>query len=202
LLQGVWPSRDELQRTLDWVAPQKPVKKTSQKPADAEYVTSSISEHESNSKFDLPIRKEKPKTRGSADGPATAPAEPAFPHEASTPPAPRFTIGKRAYHTFSTLFFKPCTDSQPGEVPWTDFVSAMSAINFMPEKLFGSVWRFAPKSGSLFGTEMPFASMSRILYPSYHFGRRDCMGGGWRGIMGLMEIALFLTRYVQMYELI
>jgi hypothetical protein len=118
-------------------------------------VTPTDPEHESNSKFDLLIRKEKPKTRGLTDGPAIAPAEPAFPHEASTPPAPRFTLGKRAYHTFSTLFFKPSTDSQPGEVPWTDFVSAMSAINFMPEKLFGSVWRVTPKSGNVFGTEMP-----------------------------------------------
>jgi hypothetical protein len=28
------------------------------------------------------------------------------------------------------------------------------------------------------------------------------MEGGWRGVMVLMEIALFLARYVQMYELI
>jgi hypothetical protein len=47
------------------------------------------------------------------------------------------------------------TPSQPGEVPWTEFVSAMSTISFLPEKLYGSVWRFTPKDGSTFGTETP-----------------------------------------------
>jgi hypothetical protein len=155
LLQSVWPPRDELQRTSDWVAPEKPAKNTSQKPDTAEYVTPLIPEKESDSKTDLPSRKEKPKTRGPAEDQLAEHAEPAFQHDTTTPAAPRLTLSKKPYHTFSTLFFKPSADSQPGEVPWTDFVSAMSAISFMPEKLYGSVWRFTPKDGSVFDTEMP-----------------------------------------------
>jgi hypothetical protein len=128
LLQSAWSSRGELQRTPDWIAPVRPAKKTTQKPADAEYITSFIPEQQSSSKLELPIRKEKRKSRRPADDPSTAPVEPAEPaiqHKTSTPPAPR---SKKAQHTFSTMFFKPSTDSQPGEVPWTDSVSAMSAI--------------------------------------------------------------------------
>jgi hypothetical protein len=69
--------------------------------------------------------------------------------------SPRFILTKKLYHTFSTLFHQPSTTSQPGEVPWTDFISAMSTIIFLPEKLYGSVWRFTPKDGSTFGTETP-----------------------------------------------
>jgi hypothetical protein len=31
----------------------------------------------------------------------------------------------------------------------------IDTFSFLPEKLYGSVWRFTPKEGSVFGTEMP-----------------------------------------------
>jgi hypothetical protein len=31
----------------------------------------------------------------------------------------------------------------------------MNTISFLPEKLYGSVWRFTPKDGSTFGTKTP-----------------------------------------------
>jgi len=38
---------------------------------------------------------------------------------------------------------------QPGELAWTDFLQAMVAAGFAPEKLYGSVWLFRPVSASL-----------------------------------------------------
>lgn len=31
---------------------------------------------------------------------------------------PSFTVDKRAYKVFSTLFYKPSKTAQPGEIPW------------------------------------------------------------------------------------
>ncbi|KAF1940134.1 hypothetical protein EJ02DRAFT_424234 [Clathrospora elynae] len=155
LLQSAMPSRGELQRTKDWVEPRTLLRKTGQPAMPSEYVTPSDSGRVSGSTFDLPIRKDKAKTRGLAEEPSTAPTELAFRHEATLQPEIRLKLGKKAYHTLSTLFHKPSTTSQPGEVPWTDFLSAMGAIGFQPEKLYGSVWRFTPKHGTVFGTETP-----------------------------------------------
>ncbi|RAL09768.1 uncharacterized protein BO97DRAFT_472253 [Aspergillus homomorphus CBS 101889] len=57
---------------------------------------------------------------------------------------PTFTVDKRAYKVFNTLFYIPSRKSQPGEIPWTDFLHAMSATGFEVEKLFGSIWQFTP----------------------------------------------------------
>ena len=56
----------------------------------------------------------------------------------------RIVVGKRAFKVFSTLFHSPSQSDQPGEIPWLDFVQAMSSTGFVPEKLGGSVWQFTP----------------------------------------------------------
>ena len=100
-----------------------------------------------------PVRA-KVKTRG-------APATPDDPsgHEANTSnpvsPAPlhRQTIAvkKSVYKVFSTLFYQVAVDEHRnlGEIPWTDFVRAMTAIGFAVDKLYGSVWQFTPSGGRI-----------------------------------------------------
>lgn len=57
---------------------------------------------------------------------------------------PTFAVGKRAFKVFSALFYSPNTQDPPGEIPWIDFLSAMSSVNFAVQKLYGSVWQFTP----------------------------------------------------------
>lgn len=56
----------------------------------------------------------------------------------------RIIVGPRAFKVFRTLFFDPDVTSTPGEVPWNDFVGALTSIGFKAEKLYGSVWQFEP----------------------------------------------------------
>jgi len=63
-------------------------------------------------------------------------------------------LGKRQ-HTFSTIFFQPSASSHPGEVPWTEFLSAMNTIGFSPEKVYGSVWCFTPREGGVIKPKQP-----------------------------------------------
>ncbi|CAI6334406.1 unnamed protein product [Periconia digitata] len=62
----------------------------------------------------------------------------------SSLPAGLFTLNRKAYKPFSTLFFQPSATDEPGEVPWADFVYSLNAIGLIPEKLFGSSWQFTP----------------------------------------------------------
>ncbi|KAK2760336.1 hypothetical protein FQN54_002404 [Arachnomyces sp. PD_36] len=55
-------------------------------------------------------------------------------------------VGKRALKVLSTLFHVPNQSEQPGEVLWGDFLHAMAAVGFQPQKLYGSVWQFTPTS--------------------------------------------------------
>ncbi|KAG0043471.1 hypothetical protein BGZ83_011355, partial [Gryganskiella cystojenkinii] len=54
----------------------------------------------------------------------------------------------RALKVFSTLFYQPSSSAQPGEIPWNDFLHAMTSVGFAVEKLYGSVWHFSPSLSS------------------------------------------------------
>lgn len=57
---------------------------------------------------------------------------------------PTFSLDARALKVFKTILFNPSASSTPGEVPWLDFVYAITATGFEAEKLYGSVWQFKP----------------------------------------------------------
>ncbi|KAI4615211.1 hypothetical protein J4E83_006937 [Alternaria metachromatica] len=159
-LESLAPSRGQIQRTPDWIEPAKPSNKAKKDAALQEYITPLIPEQQPDP-VDLPIRSEKRKTRGIANDPSTEPVEvaadlqPVASEETNTPPTPRFTVGKKTQHTFSTIFFQPSASSHPGEVPWTEFLSAMNTIGFSPEKVYGSVWRFTPREGGVITVKQP-----------------------------------------------
>ncbi|POS76705.1 hypothetical protein DHEL01_v204907 [Diaporthe helianthi] len=95
-----------------------------------------------------PVEKAKVKTRGTAvprnltmDEFQTA--EPEGPSPVQT-----IQVDRRAIKVFSALFHIPSSTSQPGEVPWNDFLHAMRSAGFWMEKLYGSVWQFSPRRGN------------------------------------------------------
>jgi len=153
-LEFLAPSRGQIQRTPDWIEPANPSNKAKKDAALQECITPLIPERQPDT-VDLPIRSEKRKTRGIANDPSTEPVEvaadlrPVASEGTNTPLTPRFTVGKKTQHTFSTIFFQPSASSHPGEVPWTEFLSAMNTIGFSPEKVYGSAWRFTPREGEV-----------------------------------------------------
>lgn len=86
----------------------------------------------------------KAKTRGLATSQdcMTEPEE--LPPSALLDDQPTFPVDARALKVFRTLFYTPSASATPGEVPWTDFLHAMSSVGFLIEKLYGSVWQFQP----------------------------------------------------------
>jgi hypothetical protein len=57
---------------------------------------------------------------------------------------PIITVSKRAHKVFSSIFYNPMHESPPGEIPWVDFLHALSSAGFAVEKLYGSAWIFTP----------------------------------------------------------
>ncbi|KAI9879339.1 MAG: hypothetical protein M1830_008799 [Pleopsidium flavum] len=99
---------------------------------------------------------------------------------------PTFAVSKRAFKVFSILFHNPAQSDTPGQVAWSDFLHAMAATGFAPEKLYGSVWQFTPTKLDVERSiqfhephprrEIPFRTARR-------HGRRLNRAYGWSGNM-------------------
>lgn len=99
---------------------------------------------------------------------------------------PTFALDKRSFKVFSILFYRPSTNSQPGEIPWNDFLHAMGATGFGMQKLYGSIWHFTPSNLDVERSiqfhephpisKIPFRTARRI-------GRRLFRTYGWHGGM-------------------
>lgn len=87
--------------------------------------------------------KVKPKTRGETTT-AEANITPALPPHQQSDNQPTNPLSSRAHKVMKTLFHIPSPSALPGEIAWTDFLFAMTACGFAPEKLYGSVWQFTP----------------------------------------------------------
>ncbi|PCH02639.1 Hypothetical protein PENO1_036920 [Penicillium occitanis (nom. inval.)] len=99
---------------------------------------------------------------------------------------PLFKVDKRAFKVFSTLFFQPSQSSQPGEIPWNDFLHAMASTAFAVEKLYGSVWQFSPRNSDVersiqFHEPHPIAKIPFRM--ARRIGRRLNRAYGWNGDM-------------------
>ncbi|KAF5871548.1 uncharacterized protein Bfra_008067 [Botrytis fragariae] len=90
-------------------------------------------------KFIAPQPKSKPKTRGSAiTTKSPTPLAAAAPAATPTPTPdsqPTFKPKARAIKVFRVLF---------REIPWANFLYAMTSTSFAAEKQYGSVWQFTP----------------------------------------------------------
>lgn len=149
----------EIHRTPEWTPPQPKVRQSPpNQEKEIEAPSDSFSrlhiEPDKPGKFKGPegCRASKIKTRGPShppDGPSDATTTPAppVPDDPTTAPFPVFTLPRRAYKVFASLFPSPSNPSQGGEINWTDFLHAMTSIGFAAEKLYGSVWQFTLPDG-------------------------------------------------------
>ena len=182
LLTGILPQR-ELRRTPDW-------EETDRKAETEDNATQNLSSRvalmelearsEKTISSEAPVqRPQKVKTRGTASE-SVAIHDPAAGPLVSQPP--KFRVSKRGLKVFSTLFHTPSVEDQPGEVPWSEFLSAMASVGFSIKALDGSAWVFEPQS-DLFrrsiifhephpGSKIPFQTARR-------YGRRLERAYGW-----------------------
>ncbi|KAG0348767.1 hypothetical protein BG004_004234 [Podila humilis] len=119
---GIWTtllsSKRTLQRTPEWVEPERKLLTKEKNAMVTEDLLQNLqmSSESTVEKDTKTMVKDRVKTRGTVNAPAV----------------------------FSTLFYQPSPSAQPGEIPWNDFLHAMTSTGFGAEKLYGSVWHFTP----------------------------------------------------------
>ena len=98
-----------------------------------------------------PPKKERVKTRGDPSDNTSDPQKLSEPRDKLDDQAetyhdarPTFLLPRRALRVFNCIFYHPSQHNQPGEIMWRDFLYAMVALGFSPNKLYGSVWTFEP----------------------------------------------------------
>lgn len=175
-----------IQRTPEWVEPQKqPSKLKAPEISPAEIRTELVYRTEKTTE---PATQAQPKTKVKSRGEPTKSANIVEPElNAKIDDAqPLFKVDKRAFKVFSTLFFQPSQSSQPGEIPWNDFLHAMASTAFAVEKLYGSVWQFSPRNLDVersiqFHEPHPIAKIPFRI--ARRIGRRLNRAYGWNGDM-------------------
>lgn len=131
----------------------------------------------------------KAKTHGPATQQTSAGSQPPPERERYEPPL--FYVDKRALKVFRILFYAPSVSSEPGEIPWNDFLHALSTIGFRAEKMYGSVWQFTPTrlvvSRSIQFHEPHPSGKIPYLIARQH-GRRINKAYGWNSDMFKLSI--------------
>ncbi|KAG0043472.1 hypothetical protein BGZ83_011356 [Gryganskiella cystojenkinii] len=184
-------------RTPDWTGPDT----ASSVPKNEHQVEDDIikplsqlyldSERVEDSGFKASLPKSKAKTRGVTTTDKDQSVEPAEDDSESAAVDPVFPVDKRALKVFSILFYQPSSSAQPGEIPWNDFLHAMTSVGFAVEKLYGSIWHFSPSVSSnksvVWDRSIQFHEphpVAKIPYrTARRFGRRLSKAYGWRGDM-------------------
>jgi hypothetical protein len=110
------------------------------------------------------------------------------------PPRPVVPVSKRAYKAFSRIFYTPSRERDPGEVPWQDFLHAMTSIGCAAKRQVGSMWTFSvpPELG---GAETNSSIVFHEPHPSPNIpinrarqhGRRLLRKFGWNASMFVQE---------------
>ncbi|KAK3403434.1 hypothetical protein B0T20DRAFT_26455 [Sordaria brevicollis] len=188
-----------LQRTPEWVEPSAPTtSEKGAKPAVADVDDLIIPF--SSFFFGLPASPQSealpaPKTKVKTRGTAATPTEPAATEQPPTSDTtghkqPTFTVDAKSIKVFRTLFYNPIVTSSPGEIPWNDFLHAMTSTGFMAEKLYGSVWQFRPTNLDVeraiqFHEPHPKGKLTFMM--ARRIGRRLNRAYGWMGSMFVPE---------------
>jgi hypothetical protein len=186
-----------LQRTPEWTKPEKaspaaPVPKSGESDRYALYLpVSKVYSGISPRQLDVAPPKQKTKTRGKPS-PAFAADTEAENLQKQTPfdTQPAFPVDARALKVFRTIFFNPATTSTPGEVPWNDFLHAMTLVGFAATKLYGSVWQFQPTKLDVERSIQFHEPHPRGKVPfttARQFGRRLNRAYGWFGGMFVLN---------------
>ncbi|KAJ0413255.1 hypothetical protein BJY00DRAFT_64597 [Aspergillus carlsbadensis] len=99
---------------------------------------------------------------------------------------PTFAVDARVLKVFRSLFFNPEINSTPGEIPWNDFLHAMTSVGFNVIKLYGSVWQFTPTRLDVernIQFHEPHPKPKLAFNVARRFGRRLYRAYGWFGGM-------------------
>ncbi len=188
LLVGVLEER-KLQRTPDWKEPDHD-RVNKLQDSSIEKLTYQLSAADLQQRTEetigpdtIPEVRSKEKTRG-------IPNETKIEIDTERPNAPtaeqpsKFAVSKRGFKVFSTMFYTPSQEEPPGEIPWSEFLSAMASIGFSVKSLDGSAWIFAPTT-DLFGRSIIFHEphpYNKIPYRmARRYGRRLERAYGWTG---------------------
>lgn len=191
-----------LRRTPEWVEPEP--KKTPREPGkkppvEAFAVESLYKPLSALYSGKVQEKKAKVKTKGTpASGANTTTATTTTPEAQDaapeTPPPgdrqPAFSVDARALKVFRTLFFNPEITSTPGEIPWTDFLYAMTSVGFLAQKLYGSVWQFQPAlldMGGAIQFHEPHPKGKIPFRDARRHGRRLERAYGWFGGMFVLK---------------
>ncbi|KAI4270320.1 MAG: hypothetical protein LQ337_006747 [Flavoplaca oasis] len=178
----------QLQRTPEWFEPAERAEGTKNE-RDDDAMSSNIAAPELQSRSEVSTTarvfhdqgKTKTKTRGLAtlQSPTVPLEDTAIEDNVITPV---FELSKRGFKVFTTLFYTPTKEEPPGEVPWSEFLSAMASVGFSIKKLDGSAWIFVPvddawRQSIIFHEPHP---SSRIpFHVARRMGRRLWRRYGW-----------------------
>ena len=138
LVSDVLPSR-ELERTPEWIEPVPPSR--SHRSVSPDTITDDFSKFNLGRESGRDSRTNKDQSQNSGTGCQEVVVDAPVPQIV---PAPTIAVSKRAYKVFSALFYNPMKDPPPGEIPWSEFLHALSSIGFAVEKQYGSAWLFTP----------------------------------------------------------
>ncbi|KAL9018873.1 MAG: hypothetical protein Q9185_003844 [Variospora sp. 1 TL-2023] len=190
MLNGILKDR-QLQRTPDWVE-QDPKPQHSNNHSDLDPALSQFAAIELQSRTESTIdiaisqakEKQKSKTHGIPRTGSSAP-EREIENNACTEENDKptiFEVSKRGFKVFTTLFHTSTEEEPPGDLPWSEFLSAMASVGFSIKKLDGSAWIFAPvddkwRQSIIFHEPHPSSKMS--FQVARRFGRRLCRRYGW-----------------------
>ena len=177
-----------VERTPDWEEP-IPEESGDKKTEDITSASSRLATLELQERTEKTIvmtspiqEKHKPKTRGVAQ--ATAPGSTEATQEQDNHRSTIFRVSKRGFKVFKTLYFTPTEGEPPGEIAWSEFLSAMASVGFSIKKLDGSAWVFAPSDDewrqSIIFHE-PHPSSKIPFQVARRFGRRLWRRYGWTG---------------------
>jgi hypothetical protein len=123
--------------------------------------------------------KVKVKTRGTVQPTLDAVAELVVP---LPQPAPEtITVNERAQKVFTSFFYDPTAEVPAGEIPWTEFLYALSSVGFAIEKQQGSAGLFVPSGAakrSIIFHE-PHPSSKVPIQIARRYGRRLKYAYGW-----------------------
>ena len=170
-----------LERTPEWIEPAAPSIPEKSSPAAMltdTFSTLSMDDRIAQDDIVTPI-KVKVKTRGAAIAPDDV--APEDPPPVPVPPVPTITVSSRAYKVFQVLFYNPMHDIPPGEIPWSEFLYALSSIEFAVQKQNGSAWLFTPSATaqrSIIFHE-PHPSSKIPIQIARRHGRRLSRACGW-----------------------
>ncbi|KAB8243617.1 hypothetical protein BDV35DRAFT_407355 [Aspergillus flavus] len=167
-----------LQRTREWIEPEKPQRASQDKPSGVDLYTlyqpvSSVYSGLSARALDISQPKTKVKTRGTPHPVGKAEA---LPQPDRVDRQPTFSVDARALKVFRAVFFNPATTSTP--------------VSFTAMKLYGSVWQFRPtrldvERNILFHEPHPQGKLP--FKTARRYGRRLNRAYGWFGEMFVLN---------------